>query len=370
MSKFKVIYIFCAIILLFLSAIAVRFLLNSSINKFSPKEDIKTDHQKTLVTKYSVNAMGTTFDIVLALPSADYLENAEKVIEKAFREIQRIEELATVYKSNSYLSQVNAMAGKKAVRVPGELIHLIELSKEISTKTKGKFDISFGPLGALWNFKIPSSLPPESAAIAKTVPLVDYKAIVVDLENSTVFLKKKKMNISLGGFVPGYAADRVAEILTRNKFKDFTVNAGGEIYFSGKKGNLPWKLGIQHPRNSAQLFAKLDIISPSAVSTSGDYEKYIEIEGKRFHHIIDPNTGYPPNELISVTVFADNALLADALSTGVFLLGAEEGIKLIESDSSLEGILITEQFQPIISSGLVGKIEIMSEKDKWFFLLD
>jgi len=258
----------------------------------------------------------------------------------------------TVYRDDSPVSEVNARAGHGGVEVPEELLKLVVEAKQISAQTDGKFDISFGALGGLWRYKAEKPTLPDPSLIEARLPLVDYRAILVDREKKTIALAKPGMAIGLGAIAKGYAVDRVAHILRSHGEDNFIINGGGDLFISGRKGDRPWKVGIQNPRDRASYFARFPVTRPGAVVTSGDYEKFFELDGKRYHHILDPDTGYPARGTVSVTILADSAARADALATGVFILGPEKGMELIEADDTLEGVIVTDELIPLVSSGL------------------
>jgi thiamine biosynthesis lipoprotein len=192
------------------------------------------------------------------------------------------------------------------------------------------------------------------------LPLIDYRAIRVNDAAGTVFLARKGMSIHLGGIGKGYALDRAAGILRRRGVRDFMVQSGGDIYVSGMKDGRPWRLGIQDPRGPAnRTFAELDL-SDGTFSTSGDYERAFLKEGRRYHHILDPSTGEPARGMRSVTIVANRAVLADALSTGVFLLGPDAGMTLIERLPDVDGLIVSDRNEVLISSGLRDKVRIVA----------
>jgi len=277
---------------------------------------------------------------------------ATAAIDEAFREVNRVEAMMTVYRDDSPVSEVNARAGHGGVEVPEELLKLVVEAKQISAQTDGKFDISFGALGGLWRYKAEKPTLPDPSLIEARLPLVDYRAILVDREKKTIALAKPGMAIGLGAIAKGYAVDRVAHILRSHGEDNFIINGGGDLFISGRKGDRPWKVGIQNPRDRASYFARFPVTRPGAVVTSGDYEKFFELDGKRYHHILDPDTGYPARGTVSVTILADSAARADALATGVFILGPEKGMELIEADDTLEGVIVTDELIPLVSSGL------------------
>ena len=184
------------------------------------------------------------------------------------------------------------------------------------------------------------------------LPLIDYRAIATDDKHRTVKLTKPGMRISLAAIAKGYAVDRAVAVLRENGLKDFIVFGGGDLFVSGRRGDRPWRVGIQDPRDRSRHFARFEADRDIAIVTTGDYEAFFVVDGERYHHVIDPATGYPARGTVSATVIAPTATLADALATGIFVLGPREGMALIESDRDLEGVIVDDHFSPMVSSGL------------------
>ncbi len=311
---------------------------------------------KIHVVHRSISAMGTLFEITAALKQED--DVFEKAIRAAFDEIRRVEQLMTTWKMDTPLARVNARAGSTSAQVPKELLDLVEEAKTISALTNGKFDISFASMGGLWDFKNPHPKLPDPREVKKRLPLIDYQAILIDHKKSTIKLDKIGMKISLGAIAKGYGVDRVSHILKEHGFNDFIIFGGGDLFISGKKGDRPWRVGIQDPRNRSRYFARIALEKDSAVVTSGDYEKFFTIKGKRYHHIIDPATGFPAKNTMSVTVIAGTVARADAFATGIFVLGPEKGMALIEATSDLEGVIVDSKLKVLVSSGIKSLLEL------------
>lgn len=309
------------------------------------------------VYQRTLHAMGTGFTFSIATSEADTAA-VERAVDAASAEIVRVEHMMSTYIEDSPISLVNRNAGIGPVAVPDELLRLIDEANEISQRTEGKFDISFGAMGRLWDFHQTSPRIPDKIDLAAARELVDFHSIVTDKTAKTVFLKKKGMSIGLGAIAKGYGVDRASTVLVAHGFPNFIMYGGGDIFISGSKGGAPWRVGVQDPRNHEKYFADFDMPRNGAVVTSGDYEKFFVLDGRRFHHIIDPADGFPARGTVSVTIFAKNAALADALATGVFVLGVEKGMRLIEADPTVEGILVDEALVPHVSSGLKGRVRI------------
>jgi thiamine biosynthesis lipoprotein len=310
----------------------------------------KTAHlvtkEGTPVVKRETILMGTDIAILIL---TDKKFKANWAIDKALLEIKRIEDLMTDWREDSQVMDINRAAGKRPVIVDHELALLLAEAQKISELTQGHFDVTYAALGELWDFQNPKI--PKEKIIKKTLELVNYKNLSIDTQTNTVFLNTEGMRIGLGGIAKGYAVDRAVEVIHKEGFKNFAVNAGGDLTVRGRKqGNL-WWVAIRHPRDKEKNLALIPISNGSVV-TSGDNERYFEIKGKRYAHILNPKTGYPVDYMQSVTIMAKNAYWADALATGVFVLGPEKGLKLIESLPKVEGLIIDQNGKSYVSKGL------------------
>jgi thiamine biosynthesis lipoprotein len=247
------------------------------------------------------------------------------------------------------------------VPVSADVRELLATARQVSEWTGGKFDVTFGALSGLWKFDHDQdNVIPDMDVVRGRLPLIDYRAIHVNDSAGTVFLARKGISMHLGGIGKGYALDRAAGILRRQGVRDFMVQSGGDIYVSGLKNGQPWRLGIQDPRGPAnRSFADVDL-TDGTFSTSGDYERSFLKNGRRYHHILDPSTGEPARGTRSVTIVANRAVLADALSTGVFLLGPDAGMALIERLPDVDGVIVSDKNEVLISSGLRGKVRIVA----------
>lgn len=272
---------------------------------------------------------------------------AQKAIKAAFEEMKRIVSLMNNYDKKSEISLVN-QSGIKGTVVSDELLEVILESIKFSKLTKGAFDITISPVFKCWKFNKEDSQRPSLEIIKEAKKKVGYQNIKVDLKNRKIALEKGA-TLDLGGVAAGYVAKKACLKLREMGINCALVNAGGEIQVIGSNFSMPWKIGIQDPRDKKKIKKVVKIID-KAVATSGDYEKYFILDGKRYHHILDPKTGYPAKGCISVTIIASDALLADILSTGVFILGWKEGIKLVEKIEGVEGYIIADD-KEYISSG-------------------
>jgi len=284
--------------------------------------------------------MGSKFEI--AVVTNDTL-SATNYINLAIDEITRIEKLISSWDVNSQTSEIIRNAGIKPVKVSKELIDLIERSIAISTLTDGAFDISYASMDKIWKFDGSMKIMPSENEIKASVSKVGYKNIILDKKNNTVYLKLKGMKIGFGAIGKGYAADKAKSLLISEGAKAGIINASGDMNTWGKQPNgEDWNVAITNPLNKNNAFAVLPITN-SAVVTSGDYEKFVTFNGKQYTHIIDPRTGYPSTGIISVSVFAPKAELADALATSIFVMGTEVGINRINQLSKIACIIIDDE---------------------------
>ena len=301
--------------------------------------------------------MGST--LRLTAWSAD-AAGVRREFEDVFAEFRRLETLMSTWVTDSEIRRVNRAAGLTPVKASLEVREVLQAARDASESTGGKFDVTFGALAGLWKFDHDQdSILPDMRRVRALLPLIDYRAVHVDDASETVFIARKGMSIHLGGIGKGYAIDRGADILRRRGVRDFMIQSGGDIYVSGLKDGRPWRLGIQDPRAPAiRIFAELDL-SDGTFSTSGDYERFFMKDGRRYHHILDPATGEPARGARSVTIVANRAVIADALSTGVFVMGPAAGMALIERLPDVEGVIVSDKNKVLISSGLRGRIRLV-----------
>nr|WP_246041120.1 FAD:protein FMN transferase [Flavivirga rizhaonensis] len=290
--------------------------------------------------KRTLKLMGSRFDITVV--AKDSIE-ANTHIDTAIAEIDRIEKLISSWDKNSQTYKINKYAGIKPVKVDTELFNLIERAIEISKLTDGAFDISYASMDRIWKFDGSMTKMPSKEDIKASVVKVGINNIILDKFNSTVFLKIKGMKIGFGAIGKGYAADKAKDLLISKGVPSGIINASGDMNTWGRQpnGNM-WKVAITNPLNKNKVFALLPITN-GAVVTSGNYEKFVSFNGKRYSHIIDPRTGYPSSGIISVTVFAPKAELADALATSVFVMGIETGLDRINQLPKIECIIIDDK---------------------------
>lgn len=284
--------------------------------------------------------MGNRFEISVVADEADW---AHVQIDAAVEEIRRIERLLTTYDENSETSLINRHAGLTPVAVSAETIQLIERSIRISRLTQGAFDITYGSVDKrLWNFDTTMTSLPDPETAKKMVRLIDYRKILVDREQGTVFLKHTGMRIGFGGIGKGYAADRARQLLKTRGVTSGIINASGDLAVWGvQPDGRPWTIGVVHPDAADQPFSYMQL-SNMAVATSGNYEKFILIGGKKYSHTIDPRTGLPVTGIKSVTIITPYAEIADAMATPVMIMGIKAGVHMIDQIKDIECILIDD----------------------------
>lgn len=292
-------------------------------------------------------------------------QNWREHVQEAFETMQHVEGLMTSYSDSSQVGKINAQAGNKPVAVDSAVLTVIREAQDIARQSNGAFDVTVQPLLQLWNFQAENPAVPESASVATTARLVDFERIVI--QDSTVFLPEEGMGLDLGGIAKGYAVDRAVAVLKRHGYEDFMVEAGGDLRIAASdltRGRR--RIWVRHPRDREQLFAAIKL-DAGAVATSGDYERYFELDGTRYHHILNPKTGYPGKPCVSVTILAKSAAKADALTTAIFVLGPKRGMELIEQTPGVEGLIIYLQDADMVSTlsfevstNLKGKLELVS----------
>ena len=293
--------------------------------------------------------MGSDFEITIVGKNES---NANFFLDLAINEIRRIEKLISSWDNNSQTSKINLNAGIKPIKVDKELFDLISRSIKISNLTQGAFDISYASLDKVWYFDKKMLKMPSEEEIKKSVSKVGFNNIVLDKKNQTVFLKNKGMKIGFGAIGKGYAADMAKLILLKNNVKSGIINASGDLTAWGEKpSGEDWMVAIVNPLKKSNVFSWLPIKN-KAVVTSGNYERFIKFNGKLYSHIIDPRTGYPSEGLLSVTIFSENAELADALATSVYVLGEEIGVDLINQLNGIDCIIINNKNEIIKSKNI------------------
>ncbi|NMH88407.1 FAD:protein FMN transferase [Flavivirga algicola] len=290
--------------------------------------------------KRTLLLMGSRFDITVVAANQ---EKANNYIDIAITEITRIEKLISSWDPNSQTSLINKNAGIRAMKVDLELFQLIERAIHISKLTDGAFDISYASMDRIWKFDGSMTKIPSKTDIKNSVSKVGYQNIILDKDKQTIFLKYKGMKIGFGGIGKGYAADKAKSVLKTKGVVAGIINASGDLNAWGKQTNGDyWSVAIKNPLNKNKVFALLPIYE-NAVVTSGNYEKRVTLNGKTFSHIIDPRTGYPSSGLVSASVFASSAELADALATSIFVMGKDVGLDFINQLKAIDCILVDDE---------------------------
>ena len=284
--------------------------------------------------------LGSPFEMTVV--ANDSLQG-NQYIDKAIAEVKRIENLISDWIPTSQISNVNDNAGLKPIVVDKEVFELIERAIKISKLTNGAFDISYASMDKIWKFDGSMKEMPTEEAIKNSVAKVGYQNIILNEKSTTIFLKNKGMKLGLGGIGQGYIADKIKALLLDSGCKSGIVNVSGDIFAWGKQpDDKPWTVAIVNPMNKNKVFATFPL-EDSAVETSGSYEKFVTFNGIRYSHIIDPRTGYPATGIVSVSVFAKTTELADALATGIFVLGVEVGLDLVNKINGIECIIVDDQ---------------------------
>ncbi len=302
-----------------------------------PQNILVTEERAMMGTQVIIKALGND------------REELNRAVNAAFEEVSRLEKIMSNFIPTSELSHINQQAGRAPVPVSRELFWVIQRSLFFSELSDGAFDISFASVGKLWNFR--AGILPTPEAVKAQLPFVNYRRIQLDEKNSTVFLQDAEMEIGLGGIGKGYAMDRAMAVLMDHGIRNAMVMAGGDTLIKGRKGNELWRVGLRDPDKKDGILAVLPL-EDQAISTSGDYERFFIKDGVRYHHILDPKTGYPAKLCRSVTILAHDATTSDALTKPVFILGPKKGLAFIERLDGVEGIIVDDRGKIYLSSGL------------------
>jgi FAD:protein FMN transferase len=291
--------------------------------------------------------MGTEVSVHLWHEDA---ERARELIDAVFAEASRIDELMSTYKESSLISEINRDAAERAVYAGNELFTLIQRAKDISVLTRGAFDITYDSVGQHYDFR--AHRRPSAETVEKEKALIDYRLIELDDTAQNVRFQKPGVRINLGGIAKGYVVERGIEILRHAGVTNAIVTAGGDSRMLGDRRGRPFMIGIRDPRQEGQVAISVPL-EDEAVSTSGDYERYFDEDGVRYHHILTPSTGTPANDVHSATVFGPDAVMTDALSTSVFVMGVDLGLQLIAGLPDYESIVIDASGEIFYSDGLM-----------------
>lgn len=280
-------------------------------------------------------------------------------VEAALAAMREVEAKMSAHLETSEIAAINRAAGTRPVQVSPETLATIRLGLEIGRLTGGAFDITIKPLMDLWAIGRRGDQLPALEAVEATRRLVDYRRVRIDEARREVMLEQAGMALDLGGIAKGHAVDAAARVLLEHGVTGALINAGGDIFALGQRArNRAWRIAVQHPRRSADFIAILEL-GNTAVVTSGDYQRFIDVDGRRYHHILDPRTGAPARGLVSATTVAPSAALADAWSTALFVLGPERGLELVRQVPGLEGLVVTPAGAVSYTPGLRGKVQVM-----------
>ena len=310
----------------------------------------------------------TEFMMDTVMTIRTYDKNSNKILDKAFKRLEEIENKMSATIESSEVNKINDNAGIKPVQVSPDTYYVLKEAKRHAEISKGAYEPTIGPLVKLWNIKsedIGRDWIPEQKDIEKTQDLVDYNNLEL-LDENMVYLKEKGMRLDLGGIVKGYATDEVRRILLENGVNIAIIDLGGNIFAHGVKAdNIPWNIGVQNPLEIMGGHLGILQIEDQSIVTSGDYERFFDLEGERYHHIIDVKTGYPSkNEVSGVTIVADKSIDADALSTTMFVLGVEKGMELADSKEGIDVIFITKDKSIYLSKDIKDKFKLDNNEFK------
>jgi len=292
--------------------------------------------------------MGTQVTITVVAATS---EQGEAAIDAGMAEVRRFDAMMSLYKDDSEITRVNLAAGKAPVKVSPEMIEVVEQAAEISRRSGGVFDVTIGPLVVLWQMRLKEGKIPSDEEIGRVRRLVNFRNIIIHKDASTIFLQRPGMIMDLGG-MKGYIADQVAGLIKRRGITNALIALAGDIWALGhREDGKPWRIGVQHPREKDRTLAVLEL-SDKYVCTSGDYERFVIKEKKRYHHIIDPRTGKPSTGVISVTLVGNKGALIDPLAKVPFILGVERGLGLIR-EYGAEAIIVDDHGKVTSTAGIV-----------------
>lgn len=292
--------------------------------------------------------MGTVVTVTL------YDSNDEGILDKVFTKVKELESTLSINENGTLVDKINESAGIEPVKVDYDTYTVIKKGLEYAKLSNGLFDISVGPIVKLWNIGLPEAKVPTQEEIDSRIPLVGYSDVELNDEENSVFLKRQGMMIDLGGVAKGYTADVISDILTEEGIKSAIIDLGGNIFAHGLKvDGSTWRIGIQNPFSDRGDIIGTITVKNKSIVTSGIYERYIEKDGIKYHHILSPKTGYPyENEIAGITIISDKSSDGDALSTSVFAMGVEEGMKFINTQEGIDAIFVTKDNKIYITDGI------------------
>jgi len=315
-------------------------------------------YEKPSIIKSSY-ALGTIINFSV------YGSKSEKAIEKAIEKLNDIDDKMSAFKEDSEISKITSKAGFAFESVSEDTYLVIKKAVEYSKILEGTFDPTIRPLVNLWNIGTKEETIPEKSQIDETLKLVNYKDIILDENNHSIMLKNMKQALDVGGIAKGFAADEARDIFYKHNIKSALIDLGGNIFALGsKEDGTSWKVGIQNPFKPRGEYVGILSVKNKSIVTSGNYERYFMKDGKRFHHILDPKTGYPSqSKIISATIISDNSIDGDGLSTGVYIIGIDKAIKIIESIDGIDAIFITEDKKIYKTSGIDKNILTITDEE-------
>ncbi|HCQ89851.1 MAG TPA: thiamine biosynthesis protein ApbE [Clostridium sp.] len=288
------------------------------------------------------------------------------IFDKAFDRLKDLENKVSINKEGTELDKVNEMSGKEATVVGKDTFTIVESGLYYSKISNGNFDITIGPIVKLWGIGSENARVPNEKEIIEKKSLINYNDVILDSEKNSIFLKNPNMIIDLGGIAKGYAADEMKNLLVDNGVKSAMINLGGNLYILGNKPNgKQWKIGIQDPNGGSTDTVGNILVNDKSIVTSGTYERFLEVDGKVYHHILDPKTGYPyESDLLSATIISDKSMDGDGLSTYAFALGREKGLEFINSLEDIEAIFITKDNEIYLTNGLKNDFKLTNNNYK------
>ena len=312
--------------------------LIAGCSKKSPKEPISK----------SELLMGTVVTVTI------YDSSDESILDKVFLKVKELESKLSINENGTIVDKINENAGISPVKVDEETFAVIEKGLEFSNISNGLFDITIGPLVKLWSIGLPEEKLPSESEISSVLPLIDRNKLILDKENLTVYLEDKGMQIDLGGIAKGFTADIISQLLSENNVNSAIIDLGGNIFAKGLKvDGSKWRIGIQNPNSDRGATIGAINIENQSIVTSGTYERYLEQDGVKYHHILNPSTGYPyENNISGITIVSDHSIDGDGLSTSVFAMGIEEGLKFINNYEGVDAIFVTNDNKLYLSNGI------------------
>lgn len=293
-----------------------------------------------------------------------YNKGSSKNYKLMFDRLKELDQILSANRDDSNIAEINQNAGIKPVKAKPETLYVLQVALQFSEKTQGSYDPTIGPLVKLWNIGTTDAAVPSKEALDQALSLINYKNVLIDPSNETVFLTKKGMKLDLGANAKGYAADELVRIIQSLKIPRAIIDLGGNVFAYGEKAkNKKWVIGIRDPiHDSGKPIMSISVTNKTIV-TSGVYERFFEENGIKYHHILDPNTGYPvQNDLLSVTIISSSSILADTLSTSLFVLGAEKGKKIIDSIPETEAIFVFTDKHIEITEKLYPEVNLLSDE--------